>query len=92
MVCFTCSKYLMTINGRKKEFNCHRICKLSKEIFTPGGDRGRFQTCVPLPHPPVSLGPVEVVGTLCQLPELCLQLATLHWLGTKAELVASRHT
>ena len=58
---------------------------------TPGGDRGRFQTYIPLPHPPVSLGPVEVLGTLCLLPELCLQLATQHWLGTEAELMASSH-
>ena len=46
---------------------------------------------IPLPHPPVSLGPVEVLGTLCLLPELCLQLATQHWLGTEAELMASSH-
>lgn len=44
----------------------------------PGGEGGGFQTCVPLPRPPVSLGSVEAVGTLYQLPEPCLQLATQH--------------
>lgn len=59
---------------------------------TPGGEGGRFQTPVPLPRPLISLGPVEAVGTLCQLPELCLKMATQNWLGTRAELVATSHT
>ncbi|OWK02652.1 hypothetical protein Celaphus_00010324 [Cervus elaphus hippelaphus] len=34
---------------------------------------------------------VEAVGTLYQLPEPCLQLATQHWLRTRAGLVATSH-
>lgn len=56
---------------------------------TPGGEGGRFQT------PVLSLvllfssllGPIRSGGLL---PELRLKMATQHWLGTRAELVATR--